>query len=225
MTLQRQETRSTSLTQLYTLGEELFHSISHGIGAALSIAGLVVLVALAATRGNVYQVVSFSIYGATLVLLYTASTLYHGARRPRAKRIFQILDHVAIYLLIAGTYTPFLLVALRGVWGWTLLVIIWGLALAGISLKIAFIRRFQKLSVLTYLLMGWLCVIAMRELLAHMSPAGVGWLIAGGVFYTVGVIFYAMKRVRYAHAIWHLFVLGGSACHYVAVLLALAPLQ
>lgn len=224
MTTQAQNAQSTPLTGFYTLGEEIFHSVTHGIGAILSIAGLSVLVALAVARGNVYQILSFSVYGATLVLLYTASTLYHGARKPKVKRVFQIMDHAAIYLLIAGTYTPFLLVALRGVWGWTLLAVIWGLALTGVGLKVAFIRRFQKLAVLTYLLMGWLCVVAVKELLVHVPPTGLFWLAAGGGFYTVGVIFYALKRIRYAHAVWHLFVLGGSICHYFAVLLSLAPL-
>ncbi len=225
MNTQAQSTRANPLTGFYTFGEELFHSITHGIGAALSLVGLIVLVTLAATQGNVYQVVSFSIYGATLVLLYTASTLYHGARKPNLKRAFKVMDHAAIYLLIAGTYTPFLLVAMRGAWGWILLAIIWGVALTGVGLKVAFVQRFQKASVLTYLLMGWLCVIAGGQLWASLSPAGLFWLAAGGVCYTVGVLFYAMKRVRYAHAVWHLFVLGGSACHYLAVLLALAPLS
>lgn len=225
MAIQTHNAHNASLTGFYTPGEEIFHSVTHGIGAALSIAGLIVLVTLAVTRGTVYQIVSFSIYGATLVLLYTASTLYHGLRRPGAKRVFKIVDHASIYLLIAGTYTPFLLVALRGVWGWVLLGVIWGLALVGVSLKIAFIRRFQKLGVLMYLLMGWLCVIALKQLLAQVPPTGLFWLAAGGVLYTVGVIFYALKRVRYAHAVWHLFVLGGSICHYVAVLISLAPLR
>ncbi len=209
--------------RLYTLGEEIAHSITHGIGAGLSIVGLVVLVILAARRGDVYQIVSFSIYGASLIILYLASTLYHSFQRPRLKHVFKIIDHAAIYLLIAGTYTPFLLVGIRGRLGWTLLVIIWGLAVLGVSFKAFFIHRFEKLSVLAYILMGWLSVAMMKELWANIPVGGVIWLAAGGVAYTVGVIFYALRKTPYMHAVWHLFVLGGSLCHYFAVLLYLAP--
>lgn len=211
--------------QLYSLGEEIAHSITHGIGAGLSIAGLTLLVASAVWFGNIYQIVSFSIYGASLIILYLASTLYHSFQQPRVKHIFKVIDHASIYLLIAGTYTPFLLVAIRGPWGWTLMVVIWGLALLGISLKTLFIHRFQKLSVLAYILMGWLSLVATKELLANMPVGGMIWLAAGGVVYTVGVIFYALKDVPYTHAVWHLFVLGGSICHYLAVLLYLAPVR
>lgn len=210
-------------TQLYTLGEEIFHSVSHGLGAALSVAGLTLLVSLAAWFGDAYQVVGFSIYGATLVLAYLASTLYHSFQAPKTKRIFKIFDHAAIYLLIAGTYTPFLLVALRGILGWTLLGLVWGLALLGVVFKVLFINRFQRISVAGYVLLGWLSVVMLRELTLSLPPGGLWWLVAGGVAYTVGVIFYAMKRVRYMHAVWHLFVLAGSVCHYFAVLLYLAP--
>ncbi|MBU0512844.1 MAG: hemolysin III family protein [Chloroflexi bacterium] len=209
--------------RLYTLGEEIAHSITHGIGAGLSIAGLVVLVILAARRGDVYQIVSFSIYGASLIILYLASTLYHSFQRPRLKYVFKVIDHAAIYLLIAGTYTPFLLVGIRGRLGWTLLVIIWGLAVLGVSFKAFFIQRFERLSVLAYILMGWLSVAMMKELWANIPVGGVIWLAAGGVAYTVGVIFYALKKVPYMHAVWHLFVLGGSLCHYFAILLYLVP--
>ena len=209
--------------RLYTLGEEIAHGITHGIGAGLSVAGLVVLVILAARRGDVYQIVSFSIYGASLVILYLASTLYHSFQRPRVKQVFRIIDHAAIYLLIAGTYTPFLLVGMRGKLGWTLLVIIWGLAALGVGFKVLFIHRFEKLSVLTYILMGWLSVAMMKELWINIPVGGLIWLAAGGAAYTVGVIFYALKKIPYMHAVWHLFVLGGSLCHYFAVLLYLAP--
>ena len=209
--------------RLYTLGEEIAHSITHGIGAGLSIAGLIVLVILAARRGDVYQIVSFSIYGASLIIMYLASTLYHSFQRPRLKQVFKIIDHAAIYLLIAGTYTPFLLVGIRGRLGWTLLVIIWGMAALGVSFKALFIHRFEKLSVLGYILMGWLSVAMMKELWINIPVGGVIWLAAGGMAYTVGVIFYALKKIPYMHAVWHLFVMGGSLCHYFAVLLYLAP--
>lgn len=207
----------------FSLGEEIFHSITHGIGSGLSIAGLTLLVVLAVLYGDVYQIVSFSIFGATLVILYLSSTLYHGLQQARVKQIFKVFDHSSIYLLIAGTYTPFLLVALRGTAGWTLLVLVWLIALIGITFKVLFIDRFQILSVISYLLMGWLCVFAFKEMLISIPIAGIIWLAAGGILYTVGVIFYAMQKIPYMHAIWHFFVLGGSICHYFAVLLFLAP--
>ena len=208
----------------FTLGEEIFHSITHGIGSGLSIAGLTLLVVLAALYGDVYQIVGFSVFGISLVVLYLSSTLYHGLQHPKTKRIFKVFDHSSIYLLIAGSYTPFLLVALRGTAGWILLGVVWAIALFGITLKVLFIDRFQILSVITYLLMGWLCVFVFREMLINIPIAGIIWLAAGGVLYTVGVIFYAMQKIPYMHAIWHFFVMGGSICHYFAVLLFLAPL-
>lgn len=201
----------------YTIGEEIASSITHGIGTGLSIAGLTVLVVLAALYGDVWRIVSFSIYGSSLVLLYLASTLYHSFQKPRIKRIFQILDHAAIYLLIAGTYTPFLLISLRGAWGWTFLVVIWGLAFLGIGLKALFFEYYERLSALGYVLMGWLCVIAGKELLASVPQVSLIWLAVGGVIYTSGIVFLAWRKIPYGHAIWHLFVLGGSFCHYFAV--------
>jgi len=215
--------KAQTTDRLFTLGEEIAHSITHGIGAGLSIAGLTLLVALAVLYGNVYQIVSFSVYGSTLILLYLASTLYHGFQNPRLKRVFKIFDHASIYLLIAGTYTPFLLVGLRGSWGWTFLIIIWGLAILGVSFKALFIDRFHKLSVLAYILMGWLSVVMIKELLINISLGGLIWLGVGGVIYMVGVIFYALQKIPYMHVVWHFFVLGGSICHYIAVLLYLAP--
>ena len=209
--------------RFYSRREEIIHSITHGIGAGLSIAGLTVLVVLAVSYGDVYQIVSFSIYGTTLIILYLASTLYHSFQQPRVKQIFKVIDHSAIYLLIAGTYTPFLLISIRGKWGWSLLIIIWGLALLGISFKTLFIHRFQNLSVLAYILMGWLNIVAIKELLANIPVGGLIWLAVGGVVYTVGVIFYALYKIPYTHAIWHIFVMAGSICHYFAVLLYLAP--
>jgi hemolysin III len=217
--------KSEDLTSIgeYTLGEEIAHGITHGIGTGLSIAGLTLLLVLSILHGDVYQVVSFSVYGATLIILYLASTLYHSFQQPAVKRVFKVIDHASIFLLIAGTYTPFLLVAIRGAWGWTLLVIVWGLAILGVSLKALFIHRFQKLSVLAYILMGWLSVVAIKELLDNIPLGGLILVAVGGIVYTVGIIFYALKRIRFSHAIWHVFVLGGSVCHYFAVLLYLAP--
>ena len=209
--------------KLYTLGEEIANSITHGIGTGLSIAGLTVLVVLAVIYGDVWRVVSFSIFGSTLVLLYLASTLYHGFQNPRVKKIFQVFDHSAIYLLIAGTYTPFLLVSLRGAWGWTFLAVIWGIAFLGIGFKALFIDRYQKLSALGYVLMGWLCVIAGKELLSSVPQVALIWLAAGGMIYTIGIIFLAWRKIPYGHTIWHLFVLGGSICHYFAVVNLLSP--
>jgi len=208
----------------FTLGEEVFHSITHGIGSGLSIAGLTLLVVLAVFFGDVYQIVSFSIFGVSLVLLYLSSTLYHGIQQPRIKHVFKIFDHASIYLLIAGSYTPFLLVGLGGSTGWTFLFIVWGIALFGVVFKIFFIERFQVLSVVTYLLMGWLCVFIFREMVTSIPLGAIIWLAVGGLFYTVGVIFYALQKIPYMHAVWHFFVLGGSICHFFAVLLYLAPL-
>lgn len=205
-------------TGLYTIREEIAHTVTHGISAVMSLIGLIFLVALAVNAGDVWRIVSFSIYGTTLVLLFSASTLYHGIQHPRLKRIFQICDHAAIFLVIAGTYTPFLLVSLRGKLGWILLAVVWGIALLGVAFKILFIDRFQKLSVLVYVLMGWLCVVAINELLTSVPATGLIWLAVGGAAYTTGIIFLAWKRVPYNHTIWHFFVMAGSLCHYFAIL-------
>ena len=220
---QLKKLKAPTTDRLFTLGEEIAHSITHGVGAGLSIAGLTLLVALAVLYGDVYQIVSFSVYGATLIVLYLASTLYHGFQNPRVKRVFKVFDHASIYLLIAGTYTPFLLVGLRGMWGWTFLIIIWGLAILGVSFKALFIDRYHKLSVLAYILMGWLSVVLIKELWLNIPLGGLIWLGVGGAFYTVGVIFYALQKTPYMHVVWHFFVLGGSICHFFAVLLYLAP--
>jgi hemolysin III len=203
--------------------EEIANTITHGFGLALSVAGLVILLVLAALRGGALQIVSCAIYGTTLITLYAASTLYHGIAAPRFKRALRIFDHSAIFLLIAGTYTPFLLVNLRGAWGWSLFGVVWGLAMAGIVFKFWFVERFGFLSTTVYLLMGWLVVIAARPVLSHVPASELIWLVAGGLCYTAGVIFYASKRIPYAHVIWHVFVLAGSTCHYFAVLRCLLP--
>jgi hemolysin III len=203
--------------------EEIANAITHGIGLLLSIAGFVVLLVLAALRGTAWHIVACSIYGATLICLYTASTLYHAVISPGVKRALRIFDHSAIYLLIAGTYTPFLLVSLRGPWGWSLFGVIWGLALAGVLFKFWFVERFVILSTAVYIAMGWLVVIAAKPVITHVPFTALIWLLAGGLAYTGGVILFAAKRIPYSHAIWHLFVLAGSICHYFAVLSTVIP--
>jgi len=199
------------------VGEEVAHSVTHGVGLLASVAGLVVLVLLAAGTGDPWRIVACSIYAATLVLLYATSTLYHALSATRARRVLQVLDHSAIFLLIAGTYTPFALVNLRGPWGWTLLGIVWGLAVAGVTTKAVFGTRWPIISTALYVAMGWTAVIAVKPMLAHVAPGGVAWLVAGGFAYTGGVAFYAWERMRYSHAVWHVFVLAGSVCHFIAV--------
>jgi hemolysin III len=198
--------------------EELANTITHGCGLLLSIAGFVVLLVFAILHGGASYIVACSIYGATLVSLYLASTLYHAAVSPRVKRALKVFDHSAIYLLIAGTYTPFLLIYLRGAWGWWLFGVIWGMAFAGILFKLWFVDHFPNISTVVYLAMGWLIVVAAHPVLATVPRLTLGWILAGGILYSSGVVFYAWKRLPYSHAIWHMFVLSGSACHYVAVL-------
>jgi hemolysin III len=200
-------------------GEEIANSLTHGAGAVLAVAGLVVLVLSASRNGTASTVVGCVVFGATLVLLYSASTLYHslGHVRPRARAVLRALDHSAIFLLIAGTYTPFTLVSLRGPWGFALFGVVWGLAVAGIALRLTLRRRPTALFVALYLAMGWCVVVAAKPLLAGVDPGGIALLVAGGLAYSLGVVFYAWRR-PYHHAIWHAFVLAGSAFHYAAVL-------
>jgi hemolysin III len=200
-----------------SVGEEVANSVTHGVALIASIAGGIVLVAASLGRSDPWLIFSSSIYAATLVLLYLSSTLYHAFSKTRARHVFQILDHSAIFLLIAGTYTPFALVSLRGPWGWTLGGIEWGLAAVGIATKAVVGPRWPILSTAVYILMGWMAVIGVKPLVQHVPPAGVAWLFAGGLAYTFGVIFYAWERLRYSHMVWHVFVMAGSACHYVAV--------
>lgn len=202
----------------YTLREEIANAITHGIGAALSIAALVLLLVFSIQYGDVWHIVSFTIYGTSLILLYTFSTLLHAIQNIRAKNIFEILDHSAIYLLIAGTYTPFLLVTIRGPLGWTLFGIVWGMALIGIVLKIFWVKRFIILSTLFYIFMGWLILFAIKPLYQNMEFSGLVWLFIGGVFYTVGCVFYVWRGFPFHHAVWHMFVLFGSIAHFFAVL-------
>jgi hemolysin III len=206
-------------SRAWTLGEELAHSITHGVGLLAAVAGVVLLLVLAAATRDPWRIAACSVYAATLVLLYAASTLYHALSRTRARRVFRVLDHSAIFLLIAGTYTPFALVSLRGPWGWTLLAIVWSLAVAGVAAKALFGARWPVVSTALYLGMGWTVLIALKPLVEHVPAGGIVWLVAGGLAYTGGVVFFAWTRLRYSHAVWHVFVLAGSVCHYMAVVL------
>ena len=201
-----------------TRGEEIANSVSHGVALIAAIGAIPVLIVSAVRQGEAAGVVGASIFAASVVLLYGMSTLYHALPEGRGKRVLRKLDHNAIYLLIAGTYTPFTLGVLRGAWGWTLFGIIWGLALVGILSKTAGRVRIPGLSTGLYLVMGWLVVVAIRPLVAQMPAPGLAWLVAGGVAYTLGVVFYATSHVRYNHFVWHLFVVAGTACHFVAVM-------
>ena len=203
--------------------EELANGITHGIGLALSVVGLIALIVLSVMRGNGWHIAGCTTFGVTLVLLYTASTLYHTFHNPRLKRILKVLDHTAIYLLIAGTYTPFTLVNLRGFWGWTLFSLVWGLSVFGILWKLFHVEKFHIVSTLVYIAMGWLVLIAIKPVMSAVPLSGLVWLVAGGLFYTIGVLFFAIKRIPYNHAIWHVFVMAGSICHYFAVTFSVLP--
>jgi len=207
----------------YSRGEEIANSVSHGLGALAAVGGLVVLTVLAALRGNAWHVVGCSVFGATLVLLYTTSTLYHGIRNPRAKAVVRVLDHSAIFLLIAGTYTPFALVSLNGPWGWSLFGVIWGLAVLGIVLQMGVLGRGSVASVLLYIGMGWVVVIAIKPLIDAVPKGGIMLLLFGGLAYTAGTVFYLWRRLPYHHAVWHGFVILGSTFHFFAVLLYVVP--
>jgi hemolysin III len=201
-----------------SLGEEIANSVSHGVALLLAVIGTPFLVMSAVRQSDAAFIVGASVFALTMVLLYGASMVYHALPRNRAKRVFKVLDHGAIYLLIAGTYTPFTLGVLRGAWGWTLFGLIWGLAVAGVVLKSMNRMSHQHLSTGLYLLMGWLVLIAIKPLVANVPTAGLWWLVAGGLAYTAGVVFYATdSRWRYGHFVWHLFVMAGTACHFVAV--------
>ena len=201
-----------------SLGEEIANSVSHGVGLLAAVAAAPILIVAAVWRGSAAGIVGASVFAATVVVLYSTSTLYHALPESRAKRVLRVLDHGAIFLLIAGTYTPFTLGVLRGAWGWTLFGLVWGLALVGVVLKAAGGVRYPVLSTSVYLAMGWLVLIAVKPLWDRVPMWGLFWLLAGGLAYTVGVAFFAAKRVRYGHFVWHLFVLVGTACHFIAVL-------
>ena len=202
--------------------QEKANSITHGIGALLSITGLVILMIAAVSRGDIWRIVSFSIYGTTLVLLYLSSTIYHGISNIRIKHIFQVLDHSAIYLLIAGSYTPLTLISLRGPWGWTLLGMVWGIALIGILMKAFFFDQTQVISTILCIIMGWLIIIAIKPLLQTIPWGMFWWIAAGGLSYSLGIIFYIPSNIPYHHTIWHLFVMGGSIAHFLGILFYLA---
>jgi hemolysin III len=210
----------------YTLGEEVAHAVLHGVGIVLAIVGLTVLVALAARHGTAWHVTACAVYGTTLVLLYVASTLYHSIPQqalPRARHVLRVLDHCAIFLLIAGTYTPFTLVNLRGPWGWGLFATVWTLALAGIVFKVLATGKLRVVSVLAYIALGWCIVVALEPLRATVPLRGLVLLVAGGLAYTLGTVFFGLKRMRYHHAVWHAFVLGGSVLHFFAILVSVIP--
>ena len=209
--------------RLARIRNEIASAWTHGVGAAAALAGGAVLITLAALHGDGWQLGAAIVFGITLLLLYLASTLYHSIRHPVAKGRLKVFDHCAIYLLIAGTYTPFTLIGLRGPWGWSLFAAIWTLALAGVVFKLFYTGRFKRLSTLIYVAMGWLVLVAIKPVMANLDGWTFGWLIAGGVFYTLGTFFYHRESVPYAHAIWHLFCIAGSVCHYVAVMAQVVP--
>jgi len=211
-----------SLRRQYHI-EELMNSLTHGLGAVLSLVGTVILVVMASTLGDPVKITAFTVFGVSLFLLYLASALYHGFRDPVLKRIFKTLDHCAIFVLIAGTYTPFLLVNMHGTAGWVLFAIIWSLALTGVALKLVFADRYKLARVGIYLLMGWLILAAGSDFTDNVNSTGFWLLLSGGLAYTLGVVFYLGHCIPFNHAIWHLFVLGGSTCHYLAMVFSVLP--
>ena len=203
--------------------DEIASALTHGLGAVAALAGGAVLITLTALHGDAWQLGASIVFGVTLLLLYTASTLYHAIQHPVAKGRLKVFDHCAIYLLIAGTYTPFTLIGLRGPWGWGLFIAIWSLALCGVIFKLFYTGRFKRLSTFIYIAMGWLIIVAIKPMLNSLDAWTLGWLLAGGVFYTLGTYFYHRESIPYSHAIWHLFVIAGSVCHFVAVTAQVLP--
>ena len=207
----------------YSLREEIASSVTHGVGIILSLAALITMLIYAARYGTVWNIVGAAVFGCGLIMAYTSSTLYHSFQKVKVKAVFRTLDHVSIYILIAATYTPLTLVNLRGPWGWSIFGVVWGLALFGTVIECSPLRRFRLASVLLYIGMGWVVIVALKPLLASVQTGGLIFLLAGGLFYTIGCIFYAWRRLPYNHAIWHLFVLAGSACHFFAILFYVLP--
>ncbi len=203
----------------YSLGEEIFNSVTHGVGSLLSIAGTAVLIVLAAIYSDAWGVVSSAVYGGSLIILYTMSTLYHAITNPRAKAFFRIMDHNTIFFLIAGTYTPITLVALRGALGWVMFGVVWGAAALGIVLNSIDLEKFRKPSVVCYIAMGWVIIFAVKPMIDGVTPLSLWFLLIGGLFYTVGIIFYAIKSKKYFHSVWHIFTVAGSVFHYFSILL------
>lgn len=212
----------STVKKRYTLGEEIFNSVTHGVGSLLSIAGTVVLIVFSAINSDAFAVVSSAVYGASLIILYTMSTLYHSITNEKAKKFFRIMDHNTIFFLIAGTYTPYTLAVLRSPLGWVLFGVVWGAAAIGIVLNSIDLEKFSKISVVCYIAMGWVIIIAVKPLMSSMPFISFALLVAGGVFYTIGVIFYAIKKVKYFHSVWHIFTVIGSALHYFSVFTAIA---
>lgn len=208
---------------LYSVGEEIAHASTHGLGVVLAIAGLCALVTRAALYGGPAHIIASAVFGSTLVMMYTASTLYHSIPLPNTRKILRVIDHSMIYFLIAGSYTPFTLITLKGPWGWGLFAFTWGLALFGVVFKIFYTGRFEKLSLAIYLAMGWAAIVAVKPLMQTLPQGGLALMLAGGLTYSGGVAFYVWRRLRYHHAIWHLFVLGGSVLHYFAVFFYVLP--
>lgn len=204
-------------THVFTRNEEVANAVSHGVGVVFSLVCLVLLIVFAAVHGTPWHVVSFTIYGATMLILYTCSTLLHSLPAGRAKNVFEILDHSAIYLFIAGTYTPLLLIVVKGWAGWALLGVLWVVAAAGIGFKVRYVKQFVFLSTIGYLLMGWMAVFVLKPLIAGLPLPGTAYLLAGGLFYTIGTIFYVWRKIPYHHTVWHTFVLAGSVCHFVLI--------
>ena len=207
----------------YSLGEEIANAVTHGIGAVLSVVGLIFLIIKAAETGAAREITAVVVYGISLILLFTFSTLYHSLTPPAAKKVLRIFDHAAIYLLISGTYTPFLLICFNGLFAWTMFIGIWALSIAGILFEIFFIGRFRKFSTFLYIALGWISVFLIRRLLQVITGEGIIWLAIGGASYTLGVVFYAWRKLPYSHFIWHLFVLAGAAAHYIAIAGYLLP--
>ncbi len=212
----------STVKKRYTLGEEIFNSVTHGVGSLLSIAGTVVLIVFSAINSDAFAVVSSAVYGASLIILYTMSTLYHSITNEKAKKFFRIMDHNTIFFLIAGTYTPYTLAVLRSPLGWVLFGVVWGAAAIGIVLNSIDLEKFSKISVVCYIAMGWVIIIAVKPLMSSMPFISFALLVAGGIFYTIGVIFYAIKKVKYFHSVWHIFTVIGSALHYFSVFTAIA---
>lgn len=211
------ETQSVKTYRQLSVGEEIINSITHGIGALLSIAAMVILIMVASRNGDIWHLVSFSIYGSSLILLYLSSTLYHSFTNPKIKSLFARFDHISIFLLIAGTYTPILLTSIRGVWGWSLFGIIWAMAIIGAVIRSIYLHRFRKLMVAVYLVMGWMAVVAAKQIYQSLPATSLIFLVLGGVAYSIGVIFYMWRSLKYAHGIWHIFVLAGSILHFFAI--------
>lgn len=208
----------------YSPSEERLNVLSHGLGLLLSIPGMFLLLWKAEQTGDFWHLISFGIFGLSMILLYAASTFYHKAKEPRLRYRLKVFDHASIYILIAGTYTPFTLVTLRGIWGWSIFAIVWSFALIGVILKLFYTGRYKRLSTGMYVLMGWVMIIAIKPMMENLSTGGLLWILAGGLSYTIGAVFYSINRIKYNHAIFHIFVLLGTFCHYVAVFFYVVPI-